>query len=282
MAFGLSGSSSKSRSASSSQAYGYSGSEARSLSESLSRGVSGSQATTTQGLAFEDIFASLYGGANAAATSALNAVPQLQSQAATLFSGGQNFLDELQGGPGADYLARRLEGPGLADEQIGLLGEDLGRFLREEINPAITSQGVATGTLGGGRQGVAQGQAASAIAREFQTGAVGIRQAEQGERDELASRQAEIQRANAATGLDSLSGLYGIAQGGALAGLDPYAALSQILGGPTTLTESQSTSFSEDQARSIAEQLSRSFGEDFARSSSSARSSSGSFGLSVG
>lgn len=280
--FNLGGSKSNTKSVATSDAYGYQGANSVSNQMAQSSGLSMGQATSNQSLAFQDLFASLYGQAGGAAANAAQMVPGLQSQAQSLFSGGMGFLDQLGGGAGQQYLQDRLTGPGLADEQIGLLGDDLGRFLREQINPAITSQGVATGTLGGGRQGVAQGLAAERVAGEFQRGAVDIRQREQMQRDQIAAQSAQIGQAGAGAGLAALPGMYGLAEAGATAELAPWAALSSIMGGPQALTQSQSTQMSQDQALSIAEAISQSFGEDWAKSSSTAKGGSKGFNFGIG
>jgi hypothetical protein len=232
-----------SKSSSSSSSYGYS----QSFSDSLS------QAASKDRVAFEDVFAQLYGGAAGAAGKAAELVPMFQGQAAELYSGGTRFLDTLEQ---ESPLMARLSETGTADEQIAALGEDLGMFFREELNPAITSRGVATGTLGGGRQGVAQGRAASSVAREFQRGATAIRTADVGRRDSLAAMLSEDQLGRASTGLAALPSLYGLAEGGLTAGLAPYAALSSILGGPTVLGES--ADFATSTARALSEETSQS------------------------
>lgn len=254
--FGLSGSTSKSKATSSSASYGYQGSS--SVQGSSSFGRSG------QSLAFQDLFANLYGGASTAAAG-MSGQP-IQDAASMLFSGGMGFLDQLQGSPEADYLAGRVSGANpLLDQQIGALGEDLGRFFRDELNPAITSDAVAGGQLGGGRQGVAQGAATAAVAREFQRGATDLRTGDMMARDAAARDLMASRTANAGTGLGSLGALLGIAQTGSLANLAPFQALAQIMGGPTTLTSSESGS--------IAQAIADSFGEDSAWSKSKSSSS---------
>lgn len=158
----------------------------------------------------------------------------------------------------------RLADTGVADQQIASLGSDLGRFFSEELNPAITSRGVASGTLGGGRQGVAQAKAASSVAREFAQGATAIRAQDVQRKDTLAGMLAQDRLGAAQAGIGALSGLYGIAEGSSLAGLSPYMALSQILGGPTVLGESASfgtsSSFSEESSQSKSKSKSTSGG----------------------
>lgn len=242
--FGFNYNQAKSSSQSSSLGLGYGYDGSASLSDSLARSRSG------QTVAFEDTFRDLYGNATGAAAKVAALAPTLQQQAGQLFSGGLGFLDTLQG-------------EGVVDEQINALGQDLGRFMNEQVNPALTSRGVATGTLGGGRQGVAQGLAARGVAEEFARGATGLRAA-----DRTARNQA------AGVGLAALPGLFGVAQGAAGAELMPYQMLSQIVGGPTTLTSSESDS--------IAQAISRAFGEDFSYNTAQSSSSGKSFGVGVG
>lgn len=271
---------SSSRSSSSSSSYGYSQQGSLNLSDSLSqsRGRSAGQSTSGQSIAFEDLFARLFADAGGAAGRAAQA--PVADQAAMLFSGGTRFLDELQGGADTEYLESRLGPNPVLDEQIGALGEDLGRFLREELNPAITTRGVATGTFGGGRQAVAQGRAADAVTREFQRGATDLRARDIAARDSVASTLQAGRLTGAQTGLNALPQLFGLSQGGALAELAPYQALAQIMGGPVALTQAQSTQFSEDDALSIAQSIAQSFGlsEDFSQSQSKSKSKSFSVG----
>lgn len=277
--FSFGGSKSKNSSQSSSLDYGANVSQ--SFSDSLSRAVSGGQSTSGSRVAFEDIFRDLYGSATGAAGRAAEMTPLLQGQAASLFSSGSQFLEQLAGGAERDYLRDRVSGDNpLVDEQIGALGEDLGRFFREQINPEIAMKGIAGGTLGGGRQGVAQGMAADSLAREFQRGATEIRAQDMGMRDAAARDLAGIEMQSAGSGLASLGSMLNLSETAATADLAPFAALSQILGGPTVLSESQSTQFSESEAiaRAISEALGFSFGESSSSSKGSSKSMNVGFG----
>lgn len=270
-----------SKSSSQSQSTGYSYGESGSFSDSISGGFSrsGGQSTSQQRVAFEDVFSRLFGGAEGAAS---RLDPSMLTESANmLFSGGMNFMDSLAGGADSEYLASRMSGESpVLQEQIDALGGDIGRFLREEVNPAITSQGVATGTLGGGRQGVAQGQAARAATEEFQRGALGLRAADMQARDTAAATLGQQRIAGAQAGLGALPGMAGIAEMGFGAELAPYAALSSILGGPMALTDAQSTQFStaEDFARAISEAFSQD--RSYQHSTSSSKGKSLSLGFS--
>lgn len=231
-------------------------------SESLSR--SGGRSTSSDQVAFEDIFARLFGGAEGAA-GGIN--PSSITQAAnTLFSSGGGFLESLSdGGPGSRALEERLASrDGLADQQVDILGEDINKFLTESVLPEITSKGVAAGTLGGSRGEVSRGIAAEGALDSFRRGATDIRVRDQAARDEIAGSLAQNEIGRAGTGLAALPGLFGLAESGALADLSPFAMLSQILGGPTVLGSSEA----ENSA------LAESFGFDLGLDSTTGRAGS--------
>lgn len=236
----------------------------------FARDVSGSRGSSASRsrVAFEDVFQQLFGGASRAAgavdTGALSGAANL------LFSSGAGFIDSLaEGGEGAGFLRDRLAGgSGLADEQIDILGEDIAKFLAEDVNPAITSGGVSAGTLGGSRGDVRRGLASEAALREFRRGAVDIRRGEQTALDNIATTLAADEAGRFTTALGSLGDLFGLAESSAFATLSPFAALGQILGGPTVLTDSESSQ--------LAESLGLSLGVDetTGRAGSSSRSTS--------
>lgn len=226
-------------------------------SESDSYGYSGSNqaSTSTQNVFQGDTYQQLYGNASAAASGAAANAGQLRTAAQQLFTGGNQFLQELGGDAGSAYLGNRLtdQNPVLND-QIANLQSDVGRLFREELNPAITSRAVSGGTYGGGRQGVAQGLAADSAANVFTKGATALRAGDIASRDAVAQSVAQNSLAASSTGLGALPSLLDILQRGNNAELGVYQGLSGILGGPTTLTTAQS--------------LARSFGEQTASSSS--------------
>lgn len=277
--FNLGGS--KSRSSSQSQSYGYSGSVSSDISRSLQESLAGGQSSTTQGIAFSDIFSQLYGGASNAANRASLEAPMLADTARQLFTGGSKFLEGLGGDAGTDYLTSRIDGSNpVLDEQIGSLREDVGRLFSEQLNPAITSRAVASGTLGGGRQGVAQGLALDASAREFTRGATELRAQDLAARDQAAAQVAQNSLESANTGLGALPMLLDLQQQGVGSELGVFSNLASILGGPTVLSQSQSTDFSKSTAQSFADAFSRAFGEQ--TSSSSSKSKSASFDIGFG
>lgn len=230
---------------------GYSQSESGQRSESLG--------FSTQDVAFEDIFAQLYGNASDAAGRAVVQAPELSQASRQLFTGGTRFLEGLGEDAGTNYLTSRITGENpLLEENIGALREDVGRLFTEQLNPAITSRAVAGGTLGGGRQGVAQGLATETAAREFTRGALALRTSDMQARDAAAAQVSANSLSAASTGLGALPSLLDLTERGQNAELGVYSSLSSILGGPTVLTQAGS--------QSTANAFSRSFGEESSRS----------------
>ena len=267
MAFGFGGSTS------SAQSTGSSSSLDVSQSGSVSGGESVSGAQSSQTIAFQDIFAQLFGGASNAAA---GLDPSMLSEAANqLFSGGLGFLENLSGGPGTDFLQSRVTGENpLLDENISALGDDISKFFEEKLLTGISSESVLGGSLGGARQGVAQGIAAEASGREFTRGATALRTADLAARDEAAATLGEQRIAGAQAGLAGLGTLSGLAQQSFGAELAPFQMLAQILGGTTVLGESSSFSNAADFAKA--------FSESFGASQSETQSTSGSTSVQLG
>ena len=228
-------------------------------------GVSSSE----QNIAFEDIFARMFGGAEGAAG---GLDPSMLTDAANqLFSGGTGFMEGIGGDAGSEFLEGRLSGDNeVLQQQIDLMGEDLGKFFNEELLPGITSEAAGGGQLGGGRQGVAQGQAIDAVGEQFTRGVSQLRTGDIAARDAAAGTLAQTSIQGAMTAMQGIPALAGVAEMGFGAGMAPYERLAAIMGGPTTLTSAGSTS--ADFARSFSE----SFG------SSSAKSTSKSKGIKIG
>jgi len=250
-----------------------SSSESVSHEESRSRSDSAgvSQATADQRIAFEDIFARMFGGAEGAAG---GLDPSMLTEAANeLFNSGMGFMGQIGGDKGTQYLQDRLSGDNeVLQQQIDLLGEDLGSFFNEELLPGITSQSVSGGALGGGRQGVAQGAAAREVGDQFTRGATALRAGDIAARDSAASTLSGNTIQGAMAGFQGMGALAGVADMGFSAGMAPYERLSAILGGPTVLGSSQSSS------ADFAAAWSEAFGDSSA--SSKSKSSSMSLGFS--
>lgn len=298
--FSFGGGTSKSKSESSSSSFdnldqvgfGFDVSTNRSESGGASRSLdrSGSESTTRSRVAFEDVFADLFG--NAAGAAGRVATGNITNAANLLFNAGGSIIDNLQdGGVAQSTLEERLAArDGLADQQVDQLGDDLARFLAEDANPAITQSGVAANTLGGSRGEVQRGIATRGASEAFVRGATDIRLADQSARDNIATTLLANENARSATSLSALPSLFGLQEAGALAELSPLQQLAGILGPQTVLQDSDATSFgfgessSEQFSSAIAEALGLSFDRTTGRagSESSSSSSSSSKSLSLG
>lgn len=269
--FGIGGSKQKSKS----ESFGLDVSRSRSGSQDVSTSRQGSR--STQDIAFRDLFQSLYSNAATAAAGAAAGGPGIGNAASMLFSGGTDFLEQLQGGDASAYLEARMRGEGgLVDEQIAALKSDLGSLFSEELNPAIAGEAVAAGGYGGGRQGVAQGIAVGKIAEQFTKGATAIRGADIASRDAAARDLYGLRTDAAKAGISALPSLLDLKQKGQLAELAPYQALASIFGGPTVLGES--SSFGRSDSEAIARSISDSFGFDTSKATSKGKSGSIGFG----
>jgi hypothetical protein len=229
-----------------------------------------SQSTSGQSVAFGDLFSQLYGNASSAAGRAVAGAGELGATARQLFTGGSNFLSNLGQDAGTSYLTDRLQNNDVQTAQLDTLREQTGRLFSENINPAITSRNVQGGTLGGSRQGVAQGIGMGAAADAFTQGATQILSNNQQQKDTAAAQVLQGSLGAASTGLGALPNLLNLATQGNNSELGVYGVLSSILGGPTTLSSSQSTSISESLAKAFSQATSQGSGK------------SSSFGLSVG
>jgi hypothetical protein len=266
---GMGRSKSGSYNASDSSSYGYSSANSSDISRSIQEAISGGQSTSQQGVFGSDVYNSLYSGAVGAAGKASIQAPELAAAAQQLFTGGAGFLDSLGHNAGSDYLADRVSGESpVLQQQIDALREDTGRLFTDEFNPAITSNAVAGGTLGGGRQGVAQGIAMDSLTREFTRGVTALRANDVNARDTAAAQIAQNSISAANTGLSALPTLLDLKESGVNSELGIWSSLANILGGPTVLGQSQSTEFSKSTAQSIAEAFSKSFGEQSSRGQS--------------
>lgn len=205
-----------------------------------------SESSTSQSVFSADLFRRLFSGASNVAGGIDTA--GLTEMANQLFESGTGFLGDLQGiSAGKDVSGQFLSGlvsgeGGFVDENIAALSEDLSQFFSEELLPGITSEAVGGGQLGGGRQGVAQGKAIESVGREFRRGSLDIRNADLRRRQE-AAEQLSAQRLSASqAGLTGVQQQFDLANAATLAPFSPFLTLAQILGAPTTLTESQATS----------------------------------------
>ena len=136
---------------------------------------------------------------------------------------------------------------GLADPtqqiatQTAALESGLGSLFQNQINPAITSNSISAGQMGGGRAGVAQGVAAGEMANAFQQGHAAI------------TGQANQQAGNAAQALNNLGqSFFGMSGQAGMGQMAPLQMLAQILGSPTILSQQQSTGTSKGKSSSFS------------------------------
>jgi hypothetical protein len=238
--------------------YGFSDTSSNSSSNAVSQ--SSGQSTSGQSIAFEDVFNNLYRGASSAAGGAVAGAAELGQTARQLFTGGSQFLDSLGNNSGMDALNQRINDDGsVLNGQLDQLREQTGRLFSEEINPAITSRAVGGGNLGGGRQGVAQALGAEKAGQVFTSGATSLIANNQQQKDQAAAQVLQGTIGAASTGLGALPGLLDLQTKGNSAQLGVYSTLAGILGGPTTLSSSQST----QDSNSIATMISEAFGHSY-------------------
>lgn len=280
--FNIGASSARSNSSSQSEELNFGMDVAESFGEQGSSSLSTSQGQSSadQRIAFEELFAQLYGDAGAAAKAVKT--EGISTAANQLFSGGMKFLDQLQGNPATDALEAGLSDTSARDTQLALLKTQLGDFFGEELMPGVTDVGVATGNLGGGRDQVMRAQAAKAVGGQFATGASNIITADAATKNATALELAKLKQGGAATGLSALQSLLGLQTEGELAQLAPAQILASIMGGPTVLGSSQSTDMAQAISDSFGVNGSSSYGFDFGTASSSSQSRSKSKSFSVG
>lgn len=270
--FGFGGSTSKQ--SSESQSSSFDNQDSFGFNFGKSGSVSGGASQSQSRIAFEDIFSQFFGD-SASAAAGIN-TGKISDAANFLFSGGTSFLEGLGGDAGSKFLTDRISGiDEIANQQVDQLGADLERFLGENVSRGITAGGVQAGTLGGGRGEVQKGIAERGAAEAFIEGATNIRANSRAEQDAIAQFLSGQAGTNAQIGFQALPGLFELSQGGALAGMTPFMMLSEILGGPTVLTDSESSQFGESFGLDIGAQAST--GRAGSQSTSSSRGSTKSF-----
>lgn len=276
MPFGFGRQKTSSRSESIARGFSVGGSSSRSAQDSGSTSRSGGSSSSS--VAFADVFARLFEGAEGAAGRAAQLVPELRTASSDLFNAGTGFLDRIGGGAGTDFLADQLiNSDALVEDEISQLQSDVGRFFDEELIPETVDRAVGAGQLGGGREGVAVGRAIDTAGREFSRGALDIRTAARDRNAGIARDLAALEQSGGAAGIQALPTLLGAAESGIGAEFSVFDRLAGILGGPTVLTDSEQ--FAESDAFSIARAIADSLNlsEDFAKSTSTSSGSGFSF-----
>ena len=174
---------------------------------------------------------------------------QFAGQSQDLFAQGQQALGGLTDNTFLDQLGAQAGGnPDLVAAQTGQLSDVLSQQFNEQINPAITSQAVGGGTLGGGRQGVAQGLGIQGQQRALAAGNVGFQTADAARSQQAAQAGGQLfgQGAQAQAGL--LPGLQQLLAGPQNQQLQSLMGLISGIGAPTVLN--QQSAFDQAQATS--------------------------------
>ena len=130
-----------------------------------------------------------------------------------------------------DRVAGLGDPSGQIAAQDASLQEGLGQLFRNEIAPSIQGNAIAAGGLGGGRQGVAEGQAAGDIASAYAQA-----------RGDIVARanQGALQANSMIPGFNqSIAGSAGNAFSG---GMDMLGMFGQLLGQPQTLSQGSASS----------------------------------------
>lgn len=129
---------------------------------------------------------------------------------------------------GMNVLGRLADPTSQIAAQQESLQAGLGQLFTEELNPALESNAIAAGGFGGGRQGVAQGQAVGQLGQAYTQGLGDIVARANAQAASAASLMPQLAQAQAANALLPQT-----------AALDPLERLAGILGGPTVLAKSQ-------------------------------------------
>ena len=155
------------------------------------------------------------------------------------FNQGQNFLNQIGNNPFEQNL-QQFANPNneLAQQNIDMLGSNLSNQFNNQILPGIQSNAIGGGALGGGRQGVAEGIAASGVSNAFAQGSQGILNNTYNQAQQASQFGSQFNLQQAMSGLGGL-GQFQQQQ------FAPMQALAQILGNPAILNQSQGTSQSD-------------------------------------
>lgn len=224
--------SSSSQSESGNEGYGYSGGQSQGTSYGGSQGGSYGQSATTSDVwgaqqpALQGLYAqaaNLAGGTSAAGQGAAGVADQARGA----------WMNQLTPG-GNPYFERSVQG---AIDQAT-------RGFTEGVLPELDARGVAVGQYGGARDSLARGQAAGTFGEGLANQVAGMYS------QQYAGDQ---QRALGALGLSgNVQGLY----------TQPLQTASGIIGGPTVLSQQQSSSGAQNSAYNQSQNMASNFGEN--------------------
>lgn len=155
----------------------------------------------------------------------------------------------------------------LVQRQLGDLGREMGDFFNEQLMPGIQGNAVAMGGLGGGRNQVAQAQAAGQVADAYSSGATGIMSNAYNQAQNASAIQAQNMMGAAGMSNDLAMANQNLGMAGLNSFFAPLQAYQGLLGAPTVLgnsfNQSQASQTSENITSATASSKSSNFGMSF-------------------
>ena len=162
---------------------------------------------------------------------------------ASLYSQGQALLGGVVNNPFLSSLQGQAGGnPELVNQQVGQLGNDLGRFFNQQILPGISRDFTGLNALGGSRQAIAEGFGAQNTLDAFQRGATDIYTQDAQRSLQAAIGGGNILNTGAATGFAGLENVFNAGLSQFTGPFAPLALFADILGAPTVLDRSSTNS----------------------------------------
>jgi hypothetical protein len=212
------------------------------MSGALSGGKSSSESSQDvwkpQKQWLKNLWKSGYGAANQANRFS----PQTQQFGMGLAQQGADQLGNLTNNPFLQGLQQQAGGnPELVASQTQNLGNQINQFSQRQMNNA-TQTGIGAGQFGS-RGEVARGLVGESAVDSFARGTDQIMQADQQRALQAGTAGGGLYSQGLLGGLNSMQGLFGLQQGGQLAGMAPWQQYSGILGAPTVLGESSSSAW---------------------------------------
>ena len=170
---------------------------------------------------------------------------QLAGMAMPMMGVGAGTFGDVATGQslGQQQLAQNMtsESPWL-QQQIGNLGQDIGRNLGENILPQLRSGGVAAGAPGGSRSQIAAGLAAQGAQRQFGQQATQLRAQDLQRQQQAAQMFTQNQMGGAQGMFPAAQAMYGMGMNPYMAQWLPLQQYSNLIGQPTIVGDSQSSS----------------------------------------
>ncbi len=175
----------------------------------------------------------------------MNRAQELSDQIMPTIQGAQNVFQNIAAGesPGQAFLQQTLGANPQLQNQIDFLGEDIGRNLSENVLPHLRMGGVAVGAPGGSRTQIAEGMAAENAMRDFARGASTMRFNDLMRQTSSAQALTQGQLAGAAGSMQGSGDLFNLGMAPLQAAWQPLQFQAGLLGGPTVIGDSDSSSW---------------------------------------